>query len=189
MTRRDESYIDIPLENMARVYSMAAHSAVGQRRKYTMAPYWVHTQEVASTVARHVDDSMLVAAAHLHDTLEDTQCTVKDLSDVFPERVVRWVMEVTDVAKPEDGNRAVRSEMNRKHLAQASVGGKTIKLADLISNTRSIVDFDPAFAIVYLEEKRKLLMDLRAGNEALYNLAVRTLVEAETELMQRSLVK
>lgn len=177
----------LPIEELARAYAMAAHAAVGQRRKYTNAPYWVHTQEVADTVARYVGDPLLTAAAELHDVIEDTKVTAEDLKYVFPLRVVQWVLEVTDVAKHEDGNRARRSEINRAHLAQASAGGKTIKLADLCSNTRSIVEFDPSFAKVYLEEKRLLLPHLRGGNEGLYNLAVRVLKDAETEMLQRAL--
>jgi (p)ppGpp synthase/HD superfamily hydrolase len=171
----------------AEIVAMAAHGAVGQRRKYTNAPYWVHCREVAGLVGEHVDDGLLVAAAWMHDTIEDTKLTAEDLSAMFPERTVLWVLEVTDVAKPIDGNREARSTINREHLARASPGGKTIKLADLISNTASIIEFDLAFAKVYLEEKRLLLPVLRGGNEALYNRAVDSLVRAETELMHRSL--
>lgn len=174
-------------DEKAEVVAMAAHNAVGQRRKYTNAPYWVHTQEVARTVAFYVDDPLLTAAAHMHDVLEDTKTTEDDLRQMFPEVVVRWVLEVTDVSTSYDGPREVRKEIDRAHLAKASCGGKSIKLADLISNTRSIVEFDLHFAKVYLEEKRLLLPFLRGGNEDLFNSAVETLVAAERELMHRSL--
>ncbi len=174
-------------DELAKLVSMVVHNAVGQRRKYTNAPYWVHTREVAEMVGAYVGDGLLVAAAHLHDTLEDTQTTAEDLSAMFPERVVLWVLEVTDKARKEDGNRAVRAEINRNHLALASSGGKSIKLADLISNTRSIVEFDLNFAPVYLEEKRQLLPLLRGGNKALFSPAVETLVAAETEIVHRAL--
>lgn len=176
-----------PDEN-ARIVAIAAHNAVGQRRKYTGAPYWVHCREVALMIERHVGDGLLVAAAWMHDVLEDTQTTANDLREMFPAQTVLWVIEVTDVAKPEDGNRAARMAINRAHLAKASTGGKSIKLADLISNTRTISEFDPNFARVYLEEKALLLPLLRGGNEALFQLATVSLAEAERALVQRALL-
>lgn len=68
---------------------------------------------------------------------------------------------LTDVSRPEDGNRAARKKLDREHLAKATPEVKTIKLADLIHNTESIVAHDPKFAEVYLEEKRALLSVLK----------------------------
>ena len=63
------------------------------------------------------------------------------------------VDDLTDVSKPQDGNRATRKELDRQHTAKASPDAKTIKLADLISNSRSIMKDDPNFAKVYMKEK------------------------------------
>ena len=92
------------------------------------------------------------------------------------------VRDLTDVSKPEDGNRAVRKEIDRQHTAQASPQAKTIKLADLISNTVSIVEHDPKFARIYLKEKALLLEVLTEGDPTLYAMATKLLIWAEAEL-------
>jgi hypothetical protein len=78
---------------------------------------------------------------------------------------------LTDVSKPEDGNRAERKALDREYIANATPDAKTIKLADIISNCSSIIKHDPEFAKVYLEEKRLLLEVLTEGDERLLALA------------------
>jgi (p)ppGpp synthase/HD superfamily hydrolase len=142
----------------AQVYAMAAHAAVGQRRKYTNEPYIVHPAEVARIVAGVSGATPdMVAAAWLHDVVEDTGCTYNDIHMGFGTDIATLVGWLTDVSKPEDGNRAVRKAIDRAHTAAAPAEAQTIKLADLISNTRSIMEHDAEFARVYLAEKRLLL--------------------------------
>jgi (p)ppGpp synthase/HD superfamily hydrolase len=95
----------------------------------------------------------------------------------FGKQVAALVADLTDVSRFEDGNRQARKCIDREHTAKASPDAKTIKLADLIDNTRSIVAHDPDFAKVYLGEKRQLLKVLREGDPVLWKLAF-DLVEA-----------
>jgi guanosine-3',5'-bis(diphosphate) 3'-pyrophosphohydrolase len=77
----------------ARIFAMAAHSAVGQTRKYTGEPYWTHTQAVADRVAQLADATEeQIAAAHLHDTLEDTAVTFDLIQSVVhsPDGLLDW---------------------------------------------------------------------------------------------------
>ena len=143
----------------AKVFATAAHAAVGQTRKYTGEPYVVHPMEVASIVESVGGTETMVAAALLHDVLEDTGVTVDVLEEQFGSEVTNLVLWLTDISKPEDGNRSTRKALDRQHSAAAPAAAQTIKVADLISNSRSIVAHDPGFAKVYLEEKR-LLLDL-----------------------------
>lgn len=153
----------------AQVYAMAAHAAVGQKRKYTGEPYIVHPAEVASIVARVPGATPdMVAAAWLHDVVEDTGCTFTDIHMAFGIDIATLVGWLTDVSRPEDGNRAKRKAMDREHTAAAPAEAQTIKLADLISNSRSIMQHDPEFARVYLEEKRLLLEVLTKGDPSLH---------------------
>ena len=153
----------------AQVYAMAAHAAVGQKRKYTGEPYIVHPAEVASIVASVPGATPdMVAAAWLHDVIEDTGCTFTDVHMAFGIDIATMVGWLTDVSKPEDGNRARRKAIDREHTAQAPAEVQTIKLADLISNSRSIMQHDPEFARVYLEEKRLLLEVLTRGDAGLH---------------------
>jgi (p)ppGpp synthase/HD superfamily hydrolase len=114
---------------------------------------------------------MVVAAAVMHDVVEDTPVGEAELRKEFPKLVVDLVMEVTNKSKPSDGNRAVRKEIDRQHLASASWWGKAIKLADLIDNTASIIEHDPSFAKVYLPEKVKLLEVMTDAPAALQKAA------------------
>lgn len=153
----------------AQVYAMAAHTAVQQKRKYTGEPYIVHPAEVASIVAGVPGSTPdMVAAAWLHDVIEDTGCTFTDIHIAFGIDIATMVGWLTDVSKPEDGPRWYRKKMDREHTAQAPAEVQTIKLADLISNSKSIMAHDPKFAKVYLEEKRMLLEVMTKGDPGLY---------------------
>ena len=153
----------------AQVYAMAAHASVGQLRKYTNEPYIVHPAEVASIVASVPGSTPdMVAAAWLHDVIEDTGCSFFDVHMAFGIDIADLVGWLTDVSKPEDGNRATRKAIDRERLAGAPAEVQTIKLADLISNSRSIMQHDPEFAKVYLEEKRLLLEVLTKGDRGLH---------------------
>jgi len=153
----------------AQVYAMAAHASVGQLRKYTNEPYIVHPGEVAAIVAGVPGSTEdMVAAAWLHDVVEDTGCTFTDIHMAFGIDIATLVGWLTDVSKPEDGNRAHRKALDRAHTADAPAEAQTIKLADLISNSRSIMAHDPAFAKTYLEEKRLLLAVMTKGDPGLH---------------------
>jgi (p)ppGpp synthase/HD superfamily hydrolase len=143
----------------------------GQRRKYTDEPYIVHPLAVWAIVVGVTDDDEMAAAALLHDVIEDTSVTTYQLEYFFSDRVVQLVRELTDVSKPEDGNRKFRKDMDRKHTAKASPDAKTVKLADLIDNSHSILEHDEHFAKVYMREKAALLEVLKEGDETLYRRA------------------
>jgi len=151
----------------AKEFAMAAHNSAQQVRKYTNEPYWVHPAEVAAIVATVPHTDEMLAAAWLHDTVEDTAITNQDIAREFGEEVAKLVGWLTDVSQPGDGNRSHRKQLDREHIANAPAEVHTIKLADLISNTKSIVEHDPEFAKVYLEEKRLLLEVLVKGNLSL----------------------
>lgn len=156
----------------ARVFATAAHAAVAQLRKYTNEPYIVHPAEVFSIVSS-VDGATpeMMAAAWLHDVVEDTGVTIEVIRQIFGEEVAELVGWLTDVSRPEQGNRSVRKAIDRAHTAMAPAQAQTIKLADLISNCTSIVEHDANFAKTYLEEKRLLLEVLTKGDRVLYERA------------------
>jgi hypothetical protein len=155
----------------ARVYATKAHQRIDQRRKYSGQPYHVHLETVAEIVASVTDDAETIAAAWLHDTVEDTPATLEDIEHEFGVAVAELVEELTDVSKPSDGNRAQRKSIDRQHSAQASSRAKTVKLADLIDNCRDITRNDPRFAQVYLAEMAELLTVLANGDATLYKRA------------------
>jgi hypothetical protein len=159
------------LVDRARLYATEAHQRINQRRKYNNEPYDVHLHEVAKLVESVSGDTEMIAAAWLHDTVEDTQATLDDIEAEFGVAVAELVEELTDVSRPGDGNRAVRKAIDRRHLAQASARAKTVKLADLIDNCKDITRHDPGFAQVYLAEMDDLLDVLQDGDVQLYKRA------------------
>lgn len=143
----------------ARQFAMEKHQ--GQVRKYTSEPYFNHLQEVANIVSEYTDDQEMIAAAYLHDVLEDTDAHPIEIIDGFGVPVFALVHWLTDVSKPHNGNRANRKRLDREHTLAAPSRAQIIKCADLISNTSSITAHEPNFAKVYLEEKRLLLAGMR----------------------------
>lgn len=150
-------------------YAKIAHAS--QQRKYTGEPYFNHLVEVAVTLEWVGCRPEVVAAGYLHDSIEDTSVTGMDLSRLFGPEVAWLVEQVTDVSKPSDGNRAFRKKLDAEHLSRATPEAMTIKLADIISNTRNILERDPSFAKMYLKEKKALLPLLLRGNEVLWQIA------------------
>ena len=158
-----------------------AHDSIAHRRKYTDEPYHVHPERVAKLVAMVTSDAEVIAAAWLHDVLEDVSPKNPNFNEdairqLLGDRVLQLVLEVTDVSKPENGNRAKRKAIDREHLAKASEDGKTIKLADLIDNIIDISEHDPNFAKVFRKEAALDLPYLQTGNKQLYDRLRRLLL-------------
>ena len=157
----------------AKAFAVNRHTVIGHRRKYTELPYSGHLQNVANLVATVTDDPETLAAAWLHDVVEDTPATLEDVEATFGATVARLVDALTDISKPGDGNRAVRKAMDREHLSSADGRAKTVKLADLIDNCQDIASHDPRFGQIYLREMAALLEVLREGDRRLYDRATR----------------
>lgn len=154
-------------------YQFAKEAHGTQLRKYTGEPYIVHPVAVAKLVASVTEDCEAICAALLHDVIEDTPVTYNDLVTKFGYGIASLVLEVSDVSLPEHGNRAMRKARDSRHLSYASELGKTIKLADMINNTESIIEHAPDFAKVYMAEMSSLLKVLIDGDITLLIKAVK----------------
>ena len=125
----------------------AAHKHRNQRRKgASQRPYIGHCIEVARLVADvgKVEDANVLAAALLHDTVEDTDTTREELREEFGQVIDDIVAEVTD-DKTLDS--AVRKDAQVAHAPNLTAGAKVIKLADKISNVREIGVDPPSWTI------------------------------------------
>lgn len=168
---------DFALIERARAFALGAHAALNQRRKYTGEPYAVHLAEVVALVMRVRDvTAEMVAAAWLHDTVEDTAVPLSFIESEFGARVGRLVGELTAISAPDDGDRATRKALDRTHTAHASAAAQTIKAADLISNLRTVEARDPQFAAIYMREKR-LLLDVLTGADECLRSDVRAIID------------
>lgn len=140
-----------------RALELATKAHAGQKRKYDAAPYITHPIEVAEIVGRTTDDEITIAAAFLHDVVEDCGVTLEEISDTFGAELAGVVRFVTDISTEADGNRKARKAIDKAHYAKGCARAQSVKVADIISNIRSIVVRDPEFAQVYLAEKQDLL--------------------------------
>lgn len=146
-----------------------------QVRKYTGNPYTDHLAEVAGIVATVAGEAVesvsveeMLAVAWLHDCVEDQGVTFEEIDARFGYLVATGVSGLSDI---EVGNRATRKRLSCERLAMCDGWVQTIKCADLISNTSSIVQHDPKFAAVYLREKRDLLAAMTKADRRLWDIA------------------
>ena len=153
-----------------RAMMFAKQVHLGQFRKYTGQPYSDHLAEVAGIVSTVLPNYTDLSTAWLHDTLEDCpEVTLDILVRHFGHIVADQVLMLSDLEK--EGDRAERKAKSRERLANASYSVQTIKCADLISNTSSILLHDPKFAKTYLEEKKLLLDVLTKADPLLRSIA------------------
>lgn len=93
-------------ETMTRALQFATTRHAQQRRKYTDLPYITHLEAVVAILRDHdINDPTTLAAAYLHDVVEDTQTTIQELILMFGESVAELVYWLSDLEK---GNRAAR---------------------------------------------------------------------------------
>ena len=148
------------LVERADAFAEAAHASIDQRRKYGGEPYIVHPREVRQILIKYCESPVSEAqeaASLCHDVVEDTPITLEEVRQALGDEVADLVDWLTDVSRPEDGNRKARKALDLAHTASAPVEAKNIKLADCISNAPSITAHDPGFARKWLQEKAAIL--------------------------------
>lgn len=168
------------MKTLDRAYRFARHAHRNDVRKYTGEAYINHPREVSCIVASVPHDENMLAAAMLHDVVEDTPVTLKEIEAEFGSDIASLVENLTDVSKPEDGNRKTRKAIDREHSAKSSARAATVKLADLIHNGEDIVKHDPSFAKVFMAEKKLLLGVLAHGDKTLHARATRMVEDFES---------
>lgn len=131
--------LDTELLDRAIVFAVRAHA--GTERRGKGFPYIVHTLEAVGIVATMTSDQELLAAAALHDTVEDTDVTLEQIRDEFGDRIAALVAAESD--EPHLGILDVGSWRKRKQaaidrLASASLDAKMVALGDKLSNMRAI---------------------------------------------------
>ena len=140
----DEPIPAAPVQRILAAATFAAEKHAAQKRKGAAAePYVNHLIEVAQLIASSSEqlDANLVMAGFLHDTIEDTGTTAGDLEQVFGSDISALVLELTDdKSLPKE----VRKELQVQEAPHKSVRAQVIKLADKISNLRSLLTSPPA---------------------------------------------
>ena len=182
-------------EILEKIKEFADKAHGDQTRKYTPERYIVHPVRVMNILTAYTDDTAVLAAALLHDVLEDTSTTVEDirnflspiLEDQEVDKTVRLTIELTDVYTKVNYPRLNRrqrknKEVERLHLISAE--GQTIKYADILDNSIEIVEQDPDFAKVFLHEAKSILRKMDKGHLELYEKVYHT-VDALLEQLRK----
>ena len=131
--------LDTELLDRAIVFAVRAHA--GTERRGKGFPYIVHPLEAMEIVATMTPDQELLAAAALHDTVEDTDVSVEQIRDEFGDRVAELVAMESD--EPHQSRDSIENWRARKQtaidrLARASRDAKIVALGDKLSNMRAI---------------------------------------------------
>ena len=141
------------------------------RRDKDKSPYIHHPIVAANILANEggVEDPVVLAAALLHDTIEDTSATPEELRELFGDAVAAIVLEVTDDMSL---SKAERKRLQIEHAAGISHGAKLVKLADKTANLRDMVDIPPADWSLqrrreYFDWARQVIDELRGTNARL----------------------
>ncbi len=174
--------MDAALEKI-RVFASEAHGL--QRRKFADEPYINHPIRVMQICQEYNNDVTVLAAALLHDVLEDTE-TDRDmikqfLQTVFNEervyRILALVEELTDIYTKKHYpklNRRQRKGREAMRLKMVSPEAQTIKYADIIDNSLDIKNAEPDFSKLFLFECRNLLRVMDRGDHNLRKRAAET---------------
>lgn len=173
------------MDILEQVKQFAEKAHGDQQRKFEPAPYIVHLVRVMELTKEYIQDIPVLAAALLHDVLEDTPVSSGQINDFLiplmgeknTRRTLQLVTELTDVYVKDNypqWNRRKRKQKEAQRLGQVSPAGQTIKYADIIDNSTTIAKAEDNFVKVYLTECRALLKEMKNGNPQLYKRAVDT---------------
>lgn len=166
---------ELILEKITR-FADQAHGE--QMRKYTPERYIVHPVRVMEICRNYLNELPVLAAALLHDVLEDTDTSAEEilrfLSELMPEneakRTLKLVLELTDIYTHSDfpqWNRDKRKSMETQRLSKVSADAQTIKYADITDNSLEIMNYDPDFGLRFLKEVKATLKAADRGNPEL----------------------
>lgn len=174
-------------------FADAAHDA--QLRRYTPDRYIVHPARVMETCRNYDNRLPILAAALLHDVLEDTAVNEDEMRTFLygvmdkenADRTLELVIEMTDVYTWEayrHWNRKKRKTEELERILTTSADAQTIKYADILDNSNEIALSDPDFATRYLLECKAILNVADKGNPELREIAINTVRDNLEKLRQ-----
>ena len=160
------------LPELLQAAGFAAKKHISQKRKGSdAAPYINHPLEVANLLANigKIEDYDVLIAAVLHDTIEDTETTKEEITELFGANVCEIVLEVTD---NKSLPKAERKQKQIEHALHLSTGAKLIKLGDKISNITDVMNNPPdgwsdERRLEYVNWGEKVIAGVRGTNQNL----------------------
>src|SRR5688500_7346721 len=153
------------MDILDQIIAFTDHAHGDQLRKYSPERYIVHPVRVMETCRKYTDNIKVLAAAIMHDVLEDTPVKKEEIRIFLngimkidqADKTIRIVEELTHVytkSRYASLNRRAGKSKELERLKKISPEAQTIKYADVLDNCIEIAEYDPEFAPVYLRESR-----------------------------------
>jgi hypothetical protein len=163
------------LVKAAKQFANLSHQRITTSRNPALQSSEVHLRSVAQIVSSVTTDQETIAAAWLHDLVEDTAVTLDDLERAFGRSLAETVSELSVARRNGRRNPAGRLEALKRHFAPISPRAKTVKLADLIDTGRDLHRNDPGALTGFFAETHALLPVLSDGSSRLFDRLKRDL--------------
>lgn len=153
MDEKLKEYLNLEkLKAKSLIYATNKH--MNQKRKYTDEDYINHPLEVALKILEYMKNenfsdkecTIMYCSAILHDTVEDTSATIEEIETFAGKEIADIVNWLTNVSKPEDGNRKIRKMKDLEHIMSAPLPAICIKIADVICNCKGMVEVDRKYS-------------------------------------------
>lgn len=168
-----------------------------QKRKYTPERYIVHPIRVMKICREYTHELPLLAAALLHDVLEDTPTTQNQIKQYLvtlmnvnqANYTLKLVVELTDVYVKDNypkWNRRKRKAEEADRIEKTSADSQTVKYADILDNCIEIINYDTDFAKVFLHECKNILKKIPKGNQQLYERVVKTVDQCIKQMKRQA---
>ncbi len=176
------------MDALVQIKAFAENAHAGQLRRYSRERFMNHPERVMLICKTYTNDRCILAAALLHDVLEDTAVdfhTLKDfLHQVLPkdeaEKTMILVVDLTDVFTHDlfpGQNRKIRKVKEAERLSNSHPDAQTVKYADVLDNVADITRNDPDFAKTYIKECHYLISQMKKGHPQLHAKAIQVISE------------
>ena len=166
----------------AKLFANSNHQRIAAHRNPAWQSIEVHLKSVTQMVSCVSENEETIAAAWLHDIVEDTSVTLDDIERRFGGAVAKIVGELTRVRRSGRGTRGARFVLDRQHFASVSGAAKTVRIADLIDTCRDLYKRDHASLGTCAREAREMVPALEGGDARLLERLKRDLEKYAPEI-------
>ena len=165
-------------------WGVGLHRSIGHLRPQSDEPYEVHLGEVVALIKSVPHTPRMVAGGWLHDVIDDIPGVTHEMVAAETDESVAELVDALSDHEKGQGNRKQRKAAERKRIAGADWETQTVRVADIISNVRTIVQRNPDFARVYVPEKAALLEVLTKADPTLLSMARQVVHDAQVQLQE-----
>lgn len=167
-----KDFLNESRSDIARSIAQDKHSY--QYRKFSNEPYFKHPSRVADIVSKFTKDDNIISAAYLHDVLEDTKTSEKELNAVFGPKILNYVKELTSVKK--EIVKIGKADYLLNKMNKMSSGALLIKLADRLDNVSDFKHASRKFINKYIKETFYILEHLSCSLKSEHKKLIKEIV-------------